>query len=116
MSINKNPIDVDLSSRFKKDLKTLAKRYRSIRKDLQPLITELQAGKTPGAQIQGLNYPVFKVRLKNSDIKKGKSGGYRVIYYLRTQTGITLITIYSKSDQSDESKAVIEEIIHRLES
>jgi len=116
MSINDNPIKVDLSSRFKKDLKTLAKRYRSIRKDLQPFITELQAGETPGDQIQGLQYTVFKVRLKNSDTKKGKSGGYRAIYYLRTQTGITLITIYSKSDQVDISNQLITETIRQLDS
>jgi mRNA-degrading endonuclease RelE of RelBE toxin-antitoxin system len=116
MSINKNPISINPSSRFKKDVKKLAKRYRSIRKDLQPLIETLQSGETPGDQIQGFNYPVFKVRLKNSDTEKGKSGGYRVIYYLQTATGIVLITIYSKSDQSNESNAVIEEIIRRLEN
>ncbi|MEA5467915.1 hypothetical protein [Spirulina sp. 06S082] len=48
MSINEQAIDINLSPRFKKDLKTLAKRYRSIRKDLQPLITSLQADDTPG--------------------------------------------------------------------
>jgi len=115
MSLNDNPISIDLSPRFKKDLKTLAKRYRSIRQDLQPLIAELQSGKTPGDQIQGLQHSVFKVRLKNSDIQKGKSGGYRVIYYLRTQTGIILITIYSKSDQADISNQLIEETIRQLE-
>jgi mRNA-degrading endonuclease RelE of RelBE toxin-antitoxin system len=114
MSINNNPINVDLSSRFKKDLKALAKRYRSIRKDLEPLITELQSGETPGDQIQGLEHTVFKVRLKNSDTNKGKSGGYRVIYYLRSQTGITLITIYSKSDQTDISNQLITEIICQI--
>ncbi|WP_072620304.1 type II toxin-antitoxin system RelE family toxin [Spirulina major] len=116
MSINPNPINIDLSSRFKKDLKTLAKRYRSIRQDLQPLIAELQAGDTPGDQIQGLQHTVFKVRLKNSDTQKGKSGGYRVIYYLRSQIGITLITIYSKSDQSDVSNQVIEDIIRQYQN
>ena len=115
MSLNNNPISIDLSPRFKKDLKILAKRYRSIRQDLQPLIVELQSGKTPGDQIQGLQHSVFKVRLKNSDIQKGKSGGYRVIYYLRTQTGIILITIYSKSDQADISNQLIEETIRQLE-
>ena len=60
----KNTVEVNLTPRFQKDLKDLAKRYRSIRKDLQPLIQELQAGNTPGDRIQGLDYQVFKVRLK----------------------------------------------------
>lgn len=72
MSINENPIEIRLTPRFQKDLKILAKRYRSIRQDLQPLLRTLQTGQTPGDRIQGFNFPVFKVRLKNSDIKKGE--------------------------------------------
>ena len=34
----KNTVEVNLTPQFRKDLKDLAKRYRSIRKDLQPLI------------------------------------------------------------------------------
>ena len=60
-------------------------------------------------------YQVFKVRLKNSNIQKGKSGGYRVIYYLKTDWGIILATIYSKSDISDVSYEIIEEAIAQYE-
>jgi mRNA-degrading endonuclease RelE of RelBE toxin-antitoxin system len=115
VSINDNTLEVNLTRQFRKDLKNLAKRYRSIRKDLQPLIEELQSGKTPGDRLKGLDYQVFKVRLKNSDIQKGKSAGYRVIYYLQTQTGVVLITIYSKSDLSDLSEHTIEEAIRQYE-
>jgi hypothetical protein len=37
--------------------------------------------------------------------------GYRVIYYLKTDQGIILTTIYSKSDISDVSNEIIEEAI-----
>jgi mRNA-degrading endonuclease RelE of RelBE toxin-antitoxin system len=104
-------IQIDLTSRFQRDLRTLAKRYRSIRSDLQPLIEQLQAGETPGDRISGTQYQVFKVRLKNSNIKKGKSGGYRVIYYVKTEERIILTTIYAKSDRSDMSNDMIEETI-----
>ena len=60
-------------------------------------------------------YQVFKVRLKNSNIQKGKSGGYRVIHYLKTDWGIILATIYSKSDISDVSYEIIEEAIAQYE-
>ena len=115
MSINGNTVEVNLTPQFRKDLKNLSKRYRSIRKDLQLLIEELQSGKTPGDHIQGLDYQVFKVRLKNSNIQKGKSAGYRVIYYLQTQTGVVLVTIYSKSDLSDVSDQTIEQAIRQYE-
>ena len=73
-------IKILFSDEFKDRLRILAKRYRSIRTDIQPLIDDLQIGKFIGDKIPGIGYTVFKVRLKNSDIQKGKSSGYRVKY------------------------------------
>jgi mRNA-degrading endonuclease RelE of RelBE toxin-antitoxin system len=108
-------IQIALTPRFQRDLRDLARRYRSIRTDLQPLIEQLQAGETPGDRMTGVKYQVFKVRLKNSNIQKGKSGGYRVIYYLKTEESIVLATIYSKSDLSDVSNETIEAAIAQYE-
>lgn len=58
---------------------------------------------------------MFKVRLKNSNIQKGKSGGYRVIYYIKTVDRIILATIYSKSDLADVDTQVIEDAIAQYE-
>jgi mRNA-degrading endonuclease RelE of RelBE toxin-antitoxin system len=106
-------IQLLFSDEFKTRLRTLIKRYRSIRTDLQPLLNELQSGNFIGDQIPGTGYTVFKVRLKNSDIQKGKSGGYRVIYQLRGDTYILLVVIYSKSDQDDIPANQIRDIIDR---
>lgn len=76
MQSESSPIQIALTPRFKKDLRELAKCYRSIRSDLQPLIEQLQAGEIPGDRIAGVKYHVFKVRIKNSNIQKVKSGGY----------------------------------------
>lgn len=51
--------------------------------------------------MQGVQIIVYKVRLANRDASRGKSGGYRVIYYLPTDDLTLLLTIYSKTDQSD---------------
>ena len=107
-------IQILFSDEFKTRLRTLIKRYRSIRTDLQPLLDELQSGNLIGDQIPGTGYTVFKVRLKNSDIQKGKSGGYRVIYQLRGDTYILLVVIYSKSDQDDIPANQIRDIIDRI--
>lgn len=115
MQSETSPIQIALTPRFKRDLRELAKRYRSIRTDLQALIEQLQAGEIPGDRIAGVKYQVFKVRLKNSNIQKGKSGGYRVIYYLKTDREIILATIYSKSDISDVNNETIEEAISEYE-
>jgi mRNA-degrading endonuclease RelE of RelBE toxin-antitoxin system len=108
-------IEIALTPRFQRDLRELAKRYRSIRSDVQPLIDQLQASEIPGDRIAGIKYQVFKVRIKNSNIQKGKSGGYRVIYYLKNAQGIILTTIYSKSDLTDVSNEIIEQAIVQYE-
>lgn len=108
-------IQIALTPQFKRDLRNLSKRYRSIRTDLQALIERLQLGETPGDEITGYRDKIFKVRLKNSNIQKGKSGGYRVIYYVKTEKEIVLVTIYSKSDFSDASNETIEDAIDRYQ-
>ncbi|HAX79675.1 MAG TPA: addiction module antitoxin [Cyanobacteria bacterium UBA11372] len=114
MSINPT-VQVTFSDRFGRDVRRLGKRYRTIRLDIQPLIEQLESGELPGDQIPDMDYTVFKVRIKNSSIQKGKSGGYRVIYYLKTSDQILLVTMYSKSDQSDITAAEVREILNRAE-
>lgn len=63
-----------------------------------------------------MGYTLFKVRVRNSDAQKGKSGGCRIIYYLKTETQILLVTLYSKSDQADIAADEVKEIITRAEA
>ena len=109
-------IKLVFADRFKRDIRRLSKRYRSIRIDLQPLIDKLEAGELPGDQVSDVDYIVFKVRVKNSNIQKGKSSGYRVIYYLQASDQIILITMYSKSDQSNIDASEVREIISDAEA
>ena len=104
-------IQILVTSELKRNLKILSKRYRHIRSDVQPIIDQLQSGEIVGDQIPKIPYTVFKVRIKNSDNQKGKSGGYRFIYYLKTSNKIILVTIYSKSDQQDVAITKIKQII-----
>jgi mRNA-degrading endonuclease RelE of RelBE toxin-antitoxin system len=78
------------SSIIAKDIKKICKKYDSVERDIEPLIRELEAGETPGDRISGNKYPVYKVRIKNSNNRRGKSGGYRVIYYTVTSEAIPL--------------------------
>jgi mRNA-degrading endonuclease RelE of RelBE toxin-antitoxin system len=96
-------------------LRILAKKYRGIRTDIQPTIEQLQSGELPGDQIPGVGYAIFKVRIKNRNIQKGKSGGYRLIYYVKTNTNIILVTIYSKSEQEDIAAEEIQQILAEFE-
>lgn len=81
------------------------------RGELAPVAELWEGGETPGDRIAGVAYRVFKVRIKNSDIAKGKSGGYRVIYYQLRHDAVVLVTMYSKTEQGDIAADEIRRII-----
>ena len=110
-----NETQIEFTPEFKRNLRALAKKYRQIRSDIQPVVDSLQKGDFVGDQIKGTEYTVFKVRVKNSDIQKGKSSGYRMIYYLKTPTKIILITLYSKLEQTDITAKQIRKILKEFE-
>ena len=107
---------VGYTPEFKRAVRKLARRYRTLHDDLQPFLDELEAGRTPGDQLQHSHYKAFKVRVQNSDSQRGKSGGYRVVYYLRSADRTVLVTIYSKSDQSDIPSEDVRRIIAKYEN
>lgn len=106
---------VEASPTFNRNLRDLIKKYRNLRKDIQPTIEQLEQGELPGDQISGIGYPVFKLRIRNRDNQKGKSGGYRLIYYVKTATRIILLTLYVKSEQIDIGADEIRKIIKNYE-
>ncbi|OGI48297.1 MAG: addiction module antitoxin [Candidatus Muproteobacteria bacterium RBG_16_65_34] len=104
-------MEIRYTAEFKRNLRHLAKRYRRIRSDIDPVLAELQAGRIVGAQIPGIGETLFKVRVRNSDAQRGKRGGYRLIYYLAQRDRIILVTIYSKSVQGDVTAVQIRRIL-----
>ena len=81
---------------FKKDIKKLLKKYKNIKSDILDLIQKLEKDYKIGIDL-GTN--LYKIRVKNSDIGS-KSGGYRVIYYVKLPNNkIYLLTIYSKTQK-----------------
>jgi mRNA-degrading endonuclease RelE of RelBE toxin-antitoxin system len=106
-------VEVKFTSDFKRNVRQLAKRYRRIKSDLQPVIESLEKGETPGDQVPriGEERVIFKVRVRNSDSAKGKSGGYRMIYWVESDRSVVLITIYSKTDQGDVAAEYIRRVI-----
>lgn len=109
-------VNIDLTPEFQRSLHALAKRYRSIRSDIQVVIQELQQGNFVGDRLTGIgeSYIALKVRVKNRDIQKGKSAGYRLIYQVESPTSVILLTIYSKSDRDDISRKEIRDILNEF--
>jgi len=111
---NETPlVKIDLTPEYKRNLRKLSKKYRQIRSDVQPIIEQLQGGNFIGDRIPGMGeeYVILKLRIKNSNIQKGKSAGYRLIYQVESPTSVLLLTIYSKSDQEDISPNEIRSIL-----
>jgi mRNA-degrading endonuclease RelE of RelBE toxin-antitoxin system len=109
--MNNPPVLVEPTEYFEKVFKRLRKKYPHIGSDLKILTDQLEVGETPGDQIPNVKYPVYKVRLRNIDTQKGKSGGYRLIYYVRIKEHIILLTIYTKTEQTDISPEAIRHLI-----
>jgi len=87
---------IETIPRFEKDVKKLKKKFPKIKNDLLDLIDKLSSNPEKGINL-GEN--IFKVRFPNSSIPTGKSGGFRIITYYKTNDTLYLITIYSKTEQ-----------------
>ena len=109
------PIKIRVTREFQRKVRSLTKKYRRIQSDLQPVLDKLSKGDILGDRIQGTNAIVYKLRIKNSDIQKGKSGGYRLIYWFQLSDSIVLLDIYSKSAQDNIAVSTIQRIIENFE-
>ncbi len=96
---------------FTKSVKRLSKNYKKIVYDLEELKDILSANPRSGIDL-GRN--CYKIRLANSSIPTGKSGGFRVIiYYLDSKNLIRLLLIYSKKDQENISDKELQDMIQK---
>jgi len=94
---------------FAKDVKKLHKKYKAIASDLRILESELQENPQCGIN---LGNACYKIRLKNSSVPTGKSGGFRVVYYyVDEENNLYLMAMYSKTELENISDERINEIL-----
>lgn len=104
-----------LTETFQKSIKILIKKYRSVKDDLSDTIQFLEKDPTIGDSIPGWNKEIWKVRVASSDVKKGKRGGFRLIYLWKEgEFNVYLLTVYFKREKTDISKREIEELLKKL--
>ncbi len=104
-------LKIVVTPEFLKLVKKLAKSYRKIYLDIEMLKEELLENPKSGTD---LGHNCYKIRVANSSIPTGKSGGFRVItYYIDEQGVIRLMFIFSKRDQENISDKELKEIIKR---
>jgi mRNA-degrading endonuclease RelE of RelBE toxin-antitoxin system len=109
---------VTIPPQFRKRLERYARKSKSIVLEVEGLVGILENDERPGDKIPHVGYDVYKVRLKNPSAKKGKSKGFRVVYYIRRHDYVILVTLYSKSEATDidpkEIKRRIDDILKSL--
>ena len=108
-------VTFNYTEEFYRQLKRLAKRYRSLADDLDALQHELMGNPNIGVSLGGCKR---KIRLGVKSKGGGKRGGLRVItlnvVVEATDTCINLLTIYDKKEIPNVSDQYIDEIIRSL--
>ncbi len=98
---------------FKRDIKKLAKKYRSLKSEFAILLSGLEDNPKMGISL-GNN--CFKIRLSIASKGKGKSGGGRIITNVMVQDKtIYLLTIYDKSEKENISDKELEDLINQID-
>ncbi len=86
---------------FEKEAKRLSKKYPSLKNDLLVLVESLAVNPVQGTAL-GNNF--YKIRLSITSKAKGKSGGARIITFVKiTKETVYLAAIYDKSEKSNIS-------------
>ena len=101
--------NIELSANFKKEAKRLTKKYPSLKIELAELFTELEENPTTGTP---LGNDIYKILLAIASKNKGKSGGARVLSFVKvTQTTVLLFSIYNKGEVDSLTDKQIKELI-----
>ena len=107
------PYNVIAVPSFSRELKRLARKYPSLKSEYQELVKELKENPGKGTPL-GNN--LYKIRLAIASKGKGKSGGARVITYLKTEQGnVYLLSIYDKGERDTISDNEINNILLNTE-
>ncbi|MVN22559.1 type II toxin-antitoxin system RelE/ParE family toxin [Mucilaginibacter arboris] len=97
---------------FDKQAKRLSKKYPSLKEDLTELLESLAEKPIQGTAL-GNNF--YKIRLPILSKGKGKSGGARIITYIKIMgTTVFLASIYDKSERSTITDKELKDIFKQI--
>jgi hypothetical protein len=98
---------------FERKLKRLAKKHKSFANDLSLVIDELIENPTLGTPI---GKDCYKLRIAITSKGKGKSGGARMITYVRIlKQTVFLMDIYDKSEQASITDKELQTLVELLQ-
>lgn len=103
---------VTSTNNFERKLKKLAKKYKSLKADLSEIFSKLEKEPDLGTPI---GKDSFKIRVAITSKGIGKSGGARLITYVRViKDTVYLMDIYDKSNQATLSDKELKLLIELL--
>jgi mRNA-degrading endonuclease RelE of RelBE toxin-antitoxin system len=110
---------VYLCQPFKRSVKQLVKRFPHIKEDIASTLREIVQTPTLGVLIPN-SQGVRKLRLRSTDLQRGKSGGLRLLYLVdQDRQLICPLLVYAKSERTDvalsELRQLLRELIQELE-
>ena len=73
-----------------KQIKHLKKKFPLITDEIRDLLDTLEADERPGDLIPNIGQDVYKVRLTNKSSQRGKSSGFRAVYYVQLRDKVYL--------------------------
>ena len=104
---------VDTTDNFEREAKRLIKKYKSLKKEIEDLIDELEENPEKGTHIKN---GVYKIRLAVKSKGKGKRGGMRVMTQFKiVKETVYMFSIFSKGEKDDISDKEIERLIKDIE-
>ena len=108
---------VVFTSSFKKSVKHLEKRFPRVKEDVRIAIQVLLQEPKLGVVIPG-GGGIRKLRVRSSDQGRGKSGGYRLLYYVedQQQQALYVLLLYAKSDRDDVTRKELHDLLDAIES
>lgn len=108
-----NKIEFDELPEFKRDLKNLLKKYRTLKEDLEVVKLDLndEPGESPpfSFRIDQMALETCVIKIKKIACKalkgKGVNSGLRLIYaYFPNEQRITFVELYHKNDKENEDR------------
>ena len=108
---------VIFTSSFKKSVKYLEKRFPRVKEDVRIAVQVLLQEPKLGVVIPS-GGGIRKLRVRNSDQGRGKSGGYRLLYYVedQQQQALYVLLLYAKSDRDEVTRKELQDLLDAVES
>jgi len=101
--VKRELVDFEIYSR---NLKELKKKFNNVVNDIENICQEVALNPTHLAKpIPAFHGKLWKIRIRSSDMKKGKSGGFRMIFYYNEDAPnkIYRLAVYIKAEREDLS-------------